>query len=161
MEATADDHAARQVSAGRLPRSTRTLWQLEGALGAVAATAVALLVLHGPFADPAWRAWVLPVLGTIAVVALVECLLLVPHRHAHHHYAVVDGCITVVRGAVLVRTTVLPLSQVLYVDIRQGPLLRAFGLAEVKVGTVTDPHGLGPVSSAVAEQIAGALRVRD
>lgn len=143
-----------------LPRKALVVWQVENLVGAVAVATVGLVVLHAPFVDDSWQSWALPVLVGLALVTVVELAWLIPQRYRHYRYAILDDCIVVVRGRFLVRVSTFPLHQVLYVETRQGPLLRYFDLVRVQMGTIADPHSVGPLPQAGAAEVRRAVETR-
>jgi membrane protein YdbS with pleckstrin-like domain len=56
-----------------------------------------------------------------------------------------------------VRRLRVPLTQVLYVDVRQGPVVRVLGLSRVRVGTLGSAHDVGPLAPDVADEFARHL----
>ncbi len=91
----------------------------------IGATIVELIV-------PGWTgiAWV-PVLALTAYL-----LLRLPLRRYHARgYAIAGGRLRVVRGVLFRRDTVVPFGRVQHIDVGQGPLERAFGLATLTVHT--------------------------
>ncbi len=99
-------------------------------------------------------------LAAIGVLALVESLIVVPRRYRSYRYGLVGDSIVVVRGSVVVRRFVFPLRQVLYVETREGPVLRSFGLFSMHLGTIAEPHSLGPVPKDVVEEFQAAVEGR-
>ncbi len=144
----------------RLPREVRTAWQVGNLLGTAAAAAVLAAVFFAPFSPVASGRWGAVVLGVLVTAGLVEALVVIPRRHANYRYALLDDCIVVSRGRTWARTTVFPLHQVLYVETHHGPVLRRLGLAAVRIGTIAEPHTLGPVPTSVAEEFRRAVEAR-
>jgi membrane protein YdbS with pleckstrin-like domain len=141
----------------------RTVWALEGAiaaavLGLVVAAAVVVLVL----ADASTAAWVVGVAGAAAVIAsaLVLVWLLPALNHRHFRYEVMELGLYVARGWLWRRWQVVPHARIQTVDIKRGPLLRAFGLVAVQVATAaagggTEIPGLVPgAADALVEELA-------
>ncbi|MCL2608148.1 MAG: PH domain-containing protein [Methanomassiliicoccaceae archaeon] len=52
-----------------------------------------------------------------------------------YRYIITDDCIDVRRGVIIIRRTVVPIERVHQVEVTRGPILNAFGLAEVQVTT--------------------------
>ena len=50
----------------------------------------------------------------------------------------------------------IPRRHVLYVELAQGPVLRAYGLYEVRLGTIADPKAIGPLTREAAERLRAA-----
>jgi uncharacterized protein len=141
----------------------RTVWALEGAIGAallalaVAATVVVLVVQ-----DASTAAWIVGVAGAGAVVlgALVLVWLRPRHDHRYFRYEVTELGLYVARGWLWRRWQVVPHARIETVDIKSGPLLRAFGLVAVQVATAavgggTEIPGLEPpAADALVEDLA-------
>lgn len=144
----------------RLTPEARTAWQVENLVGTAAAAAVATVAANLPFVPVSWRGWGLVAFGLVVAVGSVEAFVVIPRRHATYRYALLDSCIVVVRGRVWARERVFPLHQVLYVETQRGPVLRHLGLAMVRIGTIAEPHSVGPVPEAVAEELRRAVDAR-
>lgn len=136
------------------------------ALGATRALTVALTlaliagawVIRWVWNPPAVRPVpVVPIIVLLALWALLDVALLTPRRHAAYRYRVDDHVLEVRRGVVIVNELLVPLSQVLYVETRQGPLVRLLGLTTVRVGTVGSTHDIGPLTPEAAEALAEAV----
>jgi len=67
----------------------------------------------------------------IIVYHLVEPIVF----YNRYRYIVTDDRIDVRRGVIIIRRTVVPIERVHQVEVTRGPILNAFGLAEVKVTT--------------------------
>jgi uncharacterized protein len=124
----------------------RTVWAVEGtivtaALGLAVTVAVVVLAV----ADAPTAAWVAGVGGTVLVVAtgLVLIWLLPMHDHRHFRYEVMELGLYVARGWLWRRWQVVPHARIETVDIKSGPLLRAFGLVAVQVATAAAGGGTG------------------
>lgn len=141
-----------------LPRRVLRVWQVEAVLGGVALAAVAGAVLAAPFTPASWDRWGQVGLGAVLALAVLEALVVVPRRHRGYRWAVLEDCVVVVQGQVFVRRTVLPVRQVLYVETRRGPLLRRCGLATVHLGSLAEPHAVGPLPLDDAEWVQRAVR---
>jgi membrane protein YdbS with pleckstrin-like domain len=66
-------------------------------------------------------------------------------------YSVDASQVQVARGKVFRRVVTISTAQILNIEIRQGPLLRHFGLVKVKFICIADVETLGPVSVTAAE----------
>ncbi len=141
----------------------RTVWAIEGAiatavLGMAVTVAVVVLAVVGASA----AAWVVGVVGVAAVLASGFLLVrLSPaHDHRHFRYEVTELGLYVARGWLWRRWQVVPHARIETVDIKSGPLLRAFGLVAVQVATAaagggTAIPGLEPsAADALVEELA-------
>ena len=122
----------------------RTVWAVGGAIAtAVLALAVAGAVVVLVAVDSGAAAWIVGVAGAAVVVATAFLLVwLVPALdHRHFRYEVTDLGLYVARGWLWRRWQVVPHARVETVDIKSGPLLRAFGLVAVYVATAAARGG--------------------
>jgi uncharacterized protein len=129
-----------------LDERVRTLWAVEGALvavvlGALLAGFFVVLRLTG---ETGW-AWLVAAIGVPILVALGAVLIAVGPRvqHRHYRFEVTDLGLYVARGLLWRHWQVVPHARVQTVDTSAGPLLRAFGLVEVRVTTASAGGGTG------------------
>jgi membrane protein YdbS with pleckstrin-like domain len=116
----------------------RTVWAVGGAIAtAVLGLAVAGAVVVLVAVDSGTAAWFVGVVGAAAVIATaVFFVWFVPALdYRHFRYEVTDLGLYVARGWLWRRWQVVPHARVETVDIKSGPLLRAFGLVAVYVAT--------------------------
>jgi membrane protein YdbS with pleckstrin-like domain len=122
----------------------RTVWAVGGAIAtAVLGLAVAGAVIVLVAVDAGTAAWIVGIAGAAAVIATaVVFVWLVPALdHRHFRYEVTDLGLYVARGWLWRRWQVVPHARVETVDIKSGPLLRAFGLVAVYVATAAARGG--------------------
>ena len=104
--------------------------------------------------------WFLPsavLVASLAAILALYLLLSPPVFYRHYRYRMDDDCIEV-RSGVIIRSHVLvPVERVHQVDVRKGPILRAFGLASVTVTTAGGSVSLQFLEEAVAEDLAAHL----
>lgn len=124
----------------------RTVWVVQGVITSAAlALAVAVTVVILVLADASTAAWIVGVLGAVAVIAsgVILAWLLPVHDHRHFRYEVTELGLYVARGWLWRRWQIVPHARIETVDIRSGPLLRAFGLVAVQVATAAAGGGTG------------------
>src|SRR4051794_10030345 len=119
-------------------------------LGAVLVVATVVVEL---FWMPAW-AWVLYAVLVIAYVAVMPV-----YRYRVHRWESTDTAVYTQRGWLSRERRIAPMSRVQTVDLEQGIVSRALGLADV---TVTTASAAGPVrieglDRAVAERLGDEL----
>jgi uncharacterized protein len=146
-----------------LDRRVRTVWALEGVIAsALLALAVAVTVVVLVVQDASTAAWIVGVAGTAAVLVSALALVWLRPRHDHRYfrYEVTELGLYVARGWLWRRWQVVPHARIETVDIRSGPLLRAFSLVAVQVATAaagggTEIPGLEPAAAdALVEELA-------
>ena len=74
------------------------------------------------------------------VLAVVFVAVLPPVRYARWRYEVSQDYLEIARGIIWRKRFVIPFIRVQNTDTRQGPVLRAFGLASVTVSTAAGEH---------------------
>jgi uncharacterized protein len=124
----------------------RTVWAVQGAIG----TAVLGLVVTGAVvalavSDAGTAGWVVGAAGAAAVIASAVFFgwLLPSLDYRHFRYEVTELGLYVARGWLWRRWQVVPHARIQTVDIRSGPLLRAYGLVAVHVATAAAGGGTG------------------
>jgi membrane protein YdbS with pleckstrin-like domain len=105
-------------------------------------------------------AWFLPsaaVLASFSVVLALYLFLSPPVFYRHYRYRMDDDCIEVRSGVVIRSHVLVPVERVHQVDVRKGPILRAYGLASVTVTTAGGSVSLQYLEEVIAEDIAAHL----
>ena len=102
----------------------------------------------------AWLAWALA-----AGVVLVGGLVLPMLRWRKWRYEVRDQEIDLLRGAVVVTRTLIPMTRVQHVDTRRTPLSDLFGLRAVTVHTAADSHEIPALRPGDAVSIRDRIAV--
>jgi len=129
------------------------VWRLSGWISAAiyAIVVAALLVLSLVFEWPLW---------ITALVAVVSCLGayleigLVPRlRYKQWRYLVTEHEIALQHGIFIHRRTLIPMIRIQHVDSKQGPLMRAFGLATVTFSTAAGSHEIPALTEQNAEEV--------
>lgn len=141
-------HRRHIITLSTLPASARTYWIVRAFLVALATCLVAVGVVVA-------FSWPFPVQAIVAVVAAILAVdaVLIPLRHAWYRYSVTPEEFHISRGRFLLHTTTVAVPNILHAEVSQGPLLRLFGLVEVRIKLVVGDHELGPVSPLEAERI--------
>ena len=108
----------------------------------------------------AWLAWALAA-GVVAVGGIALPLV----RWRTWRYAVRDEEIDLLRGAVVVRRTLIPMTRVQHVDTQRTPLSDFFDLRAVTVHTAADSHAIPALrpgdAAAIRDRIALLARQPD
>lgn len=146
----------RELPANQLDPKIKNVWRISDAVW----TTLAMLCSVVPFAigaaiDPA--SWVFVTIGIeVAVFVAVYVLVLVvlpPIRYARWRYEVSEEYLDIARGIFWRKRYIIPFIRVQNTDTRQGPILRAFGLASVTVSTAAGEHVIPGLSFDEAEQL--------
>ena len=134
----------------------KTVWRISDAIWLT----VVFLCCFVPFAiaaavEPAsWMFVVLACLACAYVAALVLWLVILPPiRFVRWRYEMSEDYLDIARGIIWRKRYVIPFIRVQNTDTRQGPILRAFGLASVTVATAAGEHEIPGLASDVAEEL--------
>jgi uncharacterized protein len=107
-----------------------------------------------------WLAWVLAV-GVVVIGGVAAPLL----RWRTWRYEVRDEEIDLLRGAVVVRRTLIPMTRVQHVDTQRTPLSDLFELRSVTVHTAAGSHSIPALrpgdAAAIRDRIAVLARQPD
>lgn len=146
----------RELPANQLDPKIKNVWRISDAIWIT----LALLCCVGPFAigallDPA--RWVLVTVGVLlvvfAVLYVVFLAVLPPIRYARWRYELSPDYLDIAKGIVWRKRYIIPFIRVQNTDTRQGPILRAFGLASVTVSTAAGEHAIPGLRFDEAEQL--------
>lgn len=131
--AAMDDPSPPPAAAELVPLDPRVRWAwwASAAIAVVPAVAVAALtVVVAPVPD-AVRA----VVAAVAVAAVLAAAVVPAVRYQRWRYALRHRDLWIRKGVLWVTVSVIPYQRLQFVDTRQGPLDRVFGLAQLVVHT--------------------------
>ena len=134
----------------------KTVWRINDAIWLT----VVFLCCFVPFAIAAaveptpWMFAVLLAVACAYVAGMVLWLVILPPiRFMRWRYEMSEDYLDIARGIVWRKRYVIPFIRVQNTDTRQGPILRAFGLASVTVATAAGEHEIPGLASDVAEEL--------
>ena len=88
-----------------------------------------------------------------AVMLVVWLVVLPPIRYMRWRYQVSSDYLDIARGIFWRKRFVIPFIRVQNTDTRQGPILRAFGLATVTVSTAAGEHAIPGLDAQAADEL--------
>lgn len=155
----------RAMPSNQLNPRIKKVWRISDSIWIV----ILFLCCFTPFAliaafDPLEAEWA----GAVALIVAIVCLalfvfivvVLPPIRYARWRYELTDDYLDIARGIFWRKRFIIPFIRVQNTDTRQGPILRAFGLASVTVATAAGEHeipGLGIEEADVLRDRAAEL----
>ena len=147
----------RPMPKNQLNPKVKNVWRINDALAALGVyVCCAITFFIVAIADPAagWAWVVVGVLTALFAVALVVVLAVLPQiRYMRWRYEVCDNELDIARGIVWRKRFIIPFVRVQNTDTRQGPILRAFGLASVTVSTAAGNHEIPGLSFEEADEL--------
>ena len=87
------------------------------------------------------------------VLLVVWLVVLPPIRYARWRYEITPDYLDIAKGIIWRKRYIIPFIRVQNTDTRQGPIMRAFGLASVTVSTAAHEHEIPGLDASVAEQL--------
>lgn len=136
----------------------RTLWHVLWAMGA--GVAVLLAALAGGLSSAGrLPVAVTVVLGLVALVVVVATVVGPPLHYARWRWELTDEGLELSHGVLLRVESAIPTFRVQQIDVRQGPLERAFGLVSLQITTASSGSDgtLPGIDADRAEQIRRLL----
>lgn len=139
-----------------LPDTAKVYWRLRGA----AYTAAVLVGAFALYDQVGALGLLAPVVVGVAMVGLLPEL-----RWRRWRYEVREEEVDLMRGAFVVRRTIIPIRRVQHVDTESGPLQDSLGLAAVTFHTAAGGVGIPALGKGEAERVrarvAELARTRD
>lgn len=145
-----------ELPANQLNPKIKNVWRISDAIW----IALSYLCCAVPFAialllSPA--KWILVVIAVetlvLALILVVFLVVLPPIRYARWRYEVSPEFLDVAKGIIWRRRYIVPFIRVQNTDTKQGPIMRAFGLASVTVSTAAGEHVIPGLSFEEAEAL--------
>ena len=144
----------KEMPANQLDPRVKAVWRINDAIwitiiGLLAGLCVAPLMLIS------WMGtWPLIVLAIcLVIVYIVWLVVLPPIRYMRWRYEVSEDYLDIAKGIIWRKRYTIPFIRVQNTDTRQGPILRAFGLASVTVATAAKEHEIPGLQFDAAEQL--------
>lgn len=140
----------------QLNPKVKSAWRLNDALWltvifACCAIPLALVVAAG---SEAWsHAALVAVCIAYVVCMVIWMVVLPPIRFARWRYSLSEDYLDIAKGIIWRKRYIIPFIRVQNTDTRQGPILRAFGLASVTVATAAGEHEIPGLEFSVAEEV--------
>lgn len=146
----------KELPANKLDLRIKKVWRLNDAIWLT----VSFLALFLCFFIP-WLVEPLPwlfivclsICATYLLLLVVLIIVLPPIRYLRWRYELSNDYLDIAKGIIWKTRTVIPFIRVQNTDTKQGPLLRAFGLASVTVSTAAGEHIIPGLSVQTAEQV--------
>lgn len=124
----------------KIPEKGKTVWRIYGTLQSlfvlalVIGSSVLTYFLNGP-------KWIYAILSVAWLVFAVLWIIVFPNiRHNVWRYEVREQEIEIQSGLFVVTRTLIPMVRVQHVDTEQGPILKKYGLSNIKVSSAASAH---------------------
>lgn len=134
----------RDMPASQLNPRIKNVWRISDAIW----IAIVFICCFAPFVivaavapEEEWAGFVALIVAVVFAVVFVLCVVVLPPiRYARWRYELTPDYLDIARGIFWRKRFIIPFIRVQNTDTRQGPVLRAFGLASVTVATAAGEH---------------------
>ncbi|MBR5259292.1 MAG: PH domain-containing protein [Eggerthellaceae bacterium] len=146
----------REMPANQLNPKMKNVWRISDSIWIVLAFLCCFVpVVIAAALLPEERSWILLVLlGELIVFGALVALFVIilpPIRFARWRYEVSADYLDIAKGIIWRKRYIIPFIRVQNTDTKQGPILRAFGLASVTVSTAAGEHEIPGLAIEEAE----------
>ncbi|MDO4502692.1 MAG: PH domain-containing protein [Coriobacteriia bacterium] len=150
----------RPLPSCKLDPKVKSVWRISAAI-VLALSLVCCAVpflLAGALGEEDWAFLVAGILAAVhAALAAWFVGAFPPIRFARWRYQVGEHELDIMRGLFWRKRFVIPFIRVQNTDTKQGPIMRAFGLAEVTVATAAGEHCIPGLTVEEAESLRDAI----
>lgn len=140
-------------SSKKLAPSIIGVWRWSSAVGYIFLFVIPV-VYYSIFGLQNFHLWMVIILSLLSVSLWTLAVLIVPPMSwKRWRYSINEDEIDLLRGILIKRETLIPLSRVQHVDTRQGPLLRWFNLSSVTISTAATTHEIPGLDEVIANRV--------
>ena len=144
----------KEMPANQLDPRVKAVWRINDAIWITVIGLCVGLCVTPLMLIPEVGAWPLIVVVACMVVAYIVWLIVLPPiRYMRWRYEVSEDYLDIAKGIIWRKRYTIPFIRVQNTDTRQGPILRAFGLASVTVSTAAKEHVIPGLQFDAAEQL--------
>ena len=149
----------REIPSGKLNRKVVSVWRIGGLIGLalIALCVIPTVILLSVFVGKA-PLWIL-LGGLVLALWVVIYIVMVPAiRYNRWRFEVTEDEVDLYYGVIVRKRIIIPLVRVQFTDTKQGPVKKAFGIAEVTINTAggekTIPGLLDEDADALRDKVA-------
>lgn len=137
----------------KLPFSARSIWRIYSLIQVSIITIVYTLMVYF-LDDQLVPLYIKMIVGLVIAIYFLVVTAIVPKvRWDILSYEVRDHEIEIQTGLFIVKRTMIPIIRVQHVDVRQGPLIKKKGLANIDITTAATTHTIPLLHSADADKL--------
>lgn len=106
------------------------------------------------FGVQTYHLWILIFVTLVSIGLWIFAVFILPGLSwKRWRYSITENEIDLLRGVIVKKETLIPLSRVQHVDTRQGPLLRWYNLASVTISTAATTHEIPGLDEVIADRV--------
>ena len=151
--------------ANKLDQRITRVWRIHEGIALVVIALIAACVVGGMYVGGVFASnfavafWVSFVAIAVTLAQLIEFAVVPSIRYARWRYEVTTTDVLIRSGLVVVKTSVIPMVRVQHVETKQGPVLKANGLASVTVTTAGSSFEIPGLATDEAEALRDQVAV--
>lgn len=149
----------RKIPENKLNKKVVSAWRIGGIFSTLfVAVIIAAIVIPVSLALESFMPW-LPI-GIVLIIlwAIIDIIIVPNVRYDRWRYDVTEDEVDIYYGIIVRKRIIIPLVRVQFTDTKQGPIKKAFGLAEVTINTAggekTIPGLLDEDADALRDKVA-------
>lgn len=149
----------REIPTNKLNKKVVSVWRIGGIITTltIAVLIAACIVPLGLFME-SWSPWWIIGVIVLALYFIIDVIVIPAVRYNRWRFDVTESEIDIYYGIIVRKRIIIPLVRVQFTDTKQGPIKKAFGLAEVTINTAggekTIPGLLDEDADALRDKVA-------
>lgn len=150
----------RDMPQSKLDPKIKSVWRINDAIWILISFVICfgivalIAALASEEGDASWALIALMAMIILFAALAVLCLIILPPiRYARWRYQLSDDFLDIAKGIIWKQRIIVPFIRVQNTDTRQGPIMRAFGLASVTVATAAGEHEIPGLGLTEAEML--------
>ena len=141
----------------RLSVKSKTVWMIQGVITAIF-TFIGLGGLIWATLHFDWPRWIIVTAAVFCVLEAFVVIYLSPKlQWEHFYYEIREQEVEIQRGIFVIKKTLIPMVRVQHVDVKQGPILKKYGLSTLTISTAATVHEIPALEEDIAEEIRHAI----
>lgn len=141
----------------RISRRALTVWKLASMLHSIIVWVLGIggIVAVNQFH---WNKWLIGLILLIAILYSILFIIIIPNiRWKRWRYEVREQEIELQHGVFIIKRTLIPMVRVQHVDTIQGPLLRKYRLATIRISTAATVHHIPAIDMIEADRLRHSI----
>ncbi|API92076.1 membrane protein [Virgibacillus pantothenticus] len=127
---------------------------------------IVLLTLHANFEWYGWIGYVLWILLGLDIISAIWSVFFEPILlQKYWRYGINKDFVQLKHGKWNMEHQVIPMTKIQYVSLKQGPILRKYGLSSVSIGTMASTHEIPAIqedeAKTIRDEIAALAKIKE
>ena len=141
----------------RLSVKSKKVWIIQGIIISIL-TLIGLVGLIWAALQFDWPKWIIVLAIVVCILEAFTAIYLSPKlQWEHFYYEIREQEVEIQRGIFVIKKTLIPMVRVQHVDVKQGPILKKYGLSTLTISTAATVHEIPALEEDIAEEIRHAI----